>query len=374
MLGRVRLEPVQQQVFGLLVRLRTQRHDYAGAVAIWEEQPERQGAARPESKSQAAFALAHVGRFAEADALAKTALADTDVSPLERAGLLETRGVIAYYMGEMAAGLDYFDTSVAILRATQDPSGPPKLMQVLRLRATTYWAFFRQADAIRDTEEAMRIASELGRGRDYAIAQTYLGVPLTELGEYERAEEALLESREVLRRADAREHLAACEAILGGVYINWQLPGTNARALGHTRASLRISEDVGAPVLISQSSFYVAWAELIAGNAKASENYASRGLSIALGMGQRRFASAIYWIRSLAREELGRITEAVADLDAAVALAEGMGIEGHRLLFLIDRDRLLDDREAVKRHLVAAKPYNLTGFRLLARQRFVESL
>ena len=91
-------------------------------------------------------------------------------------------------------------------------------------------------------------------------------------------------------------------------------------------------------------------------------------------MGQRRFASVTYWTRSLAREELGRITEAVADLDAAVALAEGMGLEGHRLLFLIDRDRLLDDREAVKRHLVAPKPYNYTGFRLPVRQRFIETL
>ncbi len=142
-------------------------------MAAWEEQPERQGAARLESKSRAAFALAHLGKFAEADTLAKMALLRADVSPLERAGLLETRGVIAYYMGDLTAGLDYFDTSVAILRTTQDPNVSPKLMQVLRLRATMYWAFFRQADALRDTEEAMRIAGELGRGRDYAVAQTY---------------------------------------------------------------------------------------------------------------------------------------------------------------------------------------------------------
>lgn len=374
LLSRTRLPDFAQQgVFELLVRLRTERHDYPGAVATWGGQPERQSVARPESKSQAAFALAHLGRFAEADKLVRTSL-QADISFEERAGLLETGGVIAYYTGDMAAGLECFDTSVAILRATQDPNVAPRLMRVLRLRATTYWAFFRQADAIRDTEEAMNIAGELGRGRDYAIAQTYLGIPLTELGEYARAEEALLESREVLRRADAREHLAACEAVLGGVYLNWQLPGMITRALGHTRASLRISEDIGAPVLVSQSSFYVAWAELIAGQAEASESHANRGLAVALELGQRRFASVSYWIRALAREQLGQLADAVADLDAAALLAEGMALEGHRLLFLIDRDRLLDDREAVKRHLIAARPYNVTGFRLPARQQYIETL
>jgi hypothetical protein len=40
-----------------------------------------------------------------------------------------------------------------------------------------------------------------------------------------------LQSREVLIRSDAREHLAACEAILSGVYINWQPPGAADKAL-----------------------------------------------------------------------------------------------------------------------------------------------
>lgn len=280
----------RQQWFEQLVRLRNERNDYRGAVAVWEGDAHRQAASGPASKCAAAFSLLNLGRFAEAEALLQTTLSEDTITLDDRASLLETRALLAYYAGDLRESLALFDASVSCTRKITDSEVASKLMHVLHLRATVYWGFFRQADAIGDLEESMHLATKLGSGRDYAIAQTYLGIPLTELAEYERAEEALLESREVLRRADAREHLTACEAILGGVYLNCPYPDRAPRALSHTRESLRISRELGAPVLESQASLYTAWAELIVGDAQSAYTHASHALTVAQQISQRRVA------------------------------------------------------------------------------------
>jgi tetratricopeptide (TPR) repeat protein len=361
----------QQRWFDVLVTLRTERCDYQGAVTAWESHPDLQAGAHPNTKRDAAFSLVNLGRFGDAGSLLSRTLRDACLAPEARAALLETQAVIAYYEGRTQDSLALLDESIVLLRRVGETASAARLMHALRFRTVVYWAFLRQYDAIRDTEEAMRLAGELGSGRDYAIAQTYLGVPLTELGDYERAEEVLLESRRVLLRSDAREHLAACEAILSGVYLNWQRPDTAPRALRHAYTSLRISQELGAPVLLSQSCFYVAWAELVVGDAEKAYQYASSGLEAAAEVGQSRVVALCLWLRGLALERLGRLDEAIRDLDEAVEMAMTMGLEGHRLIFLVESDRLRNYREAFQRHLLELEPYNVSGYRIPAREDYV---
>lgn len=372
MLRQVQLPTsAQQRWFDMLVTLRTERCDYRGAVTVWEDHPGFQIEAQPHTKRDAAFSLVNLGRFGDAEVLLSRTLQEKDLSEEARAALLDTRAIIAYYEGRAQDSLVFLDESIALLRGVNETAGAIRLIHTLRFRTMVYWAFFRQRDAIRDTEEAMRLASELGSGRDYAIAQAYLGVPLTELGDYERAEEELLESRGVLIRSDAREHLAACEAILAGVYLNWQRPDTDSRALRHAHTSLRISQELGAPVLVSQSSFYVAWAELVVGDAEAAYEHASSGMEVAAKVGQRRVVALCLWLCGLALERLGRLDEAIRDLDQAVETAVVMELDGHRLMLLVELDRLRNDREAFERHLLELEPYNVRGYRIPAREHYI---
>jgi tetratricopeptide (TPR) repeat protein len=363
----------QQHWFDALVALRTERCDYLGAVTAWESHPDLQARAQPRTKRDAAFSFVNIGRFDAAGILLSRTLQQPDLSPDARAALLDTQAMIAYYGGRAQDSLELLDESIALLRGVGEAAAATRLMHALRFRTMVYWAFFRQHDAIRDTEEAMRLAGELGSGRDYAIAQTYLGVPLTELGDYERAEEVLLESRGMLLRSDAREHLAACEAILGGVYLNWGRPDTASRALRHAYASLRISEELGAPVLVSQSSSYVAWAELVVGDAEAAYQYATSGLEAAAAVGQKRVVSHRLWLRELALEQLDRPKEAIHDPDEAVKIVSSLRLDGLRALYIVDRDRLRDDPEAVERHLIELKRYNVGGYRIPAREFYIRN-
>ncbi|MDQ3398277.1 MAG: hypothetical protein M3511_11010, partial [Deinococcota bacterium] len=228
---------------------------------LWQERPELQDTASSAAKRDAAYALMNLGGMEEADALLYRTLEEPSLSVEERASLLEVRASITFHLGNFPDSLRLFDEVIALLRASDNPKIHRQLMYALRFRTQVYWGFCRLREAVRDTEEAMRLASDLGSGRDYAIAQTYLGVSLTELGEYERAEEELFEAREVLERSDAREHFAASEAMLSGLYTNWPTENAAARALRHGHRSLDTTREVGAPVFICLATIYASWAE-----------------------------------------------------------------------------------------------------------------
>ena len=360
--------------FEQLIHLRAERNDYQGVVSAWEAHPDLQGATSPEIKREVGVALVNAGRYSDADTLATKALEKVGLAPEDRAVLLKVRGLVACYTARFLESLTFFDEAITLLRQTDRASALPKLMRALRLRLTAYWALSRQHDAICDTKEAMQLASELGSGRDYAIAQAYLGVPLGELGNYEGAEAALLESREVLRRVDAREHLSSCEAILSGVYLNWQQPDTLPRALPYAHSALHLAEDVGVVTLVNSACFYVSWAELVLGDGEKALAYAERGLYDSRRIGRIRSTALFLWLRGLAQERLGRFQEALSDLDEAVALADDIALDAHKLHFLIDRDRLLDNREAVLQHIDRLERLGVVAFHIPARQRHLEML
>jgi tetratricopeptide (TPR) repeat protein len=218
-----------QMWFDTLLSLRVERCDYQGAVTLWRNTPSLQPDATPSAKRDAAFALVNLAEFTEAATLLDEVLQDSLLNLEMRASLLEVHGSIAFYKCNFMKCLEFLGEAIKLYRQRGEPSH--KLAHALRFRAMVYWGLCQQHESIADTEASMQLASKLGSGRDYAISQAYLGVPLTKLGLFERAEEELLQSREVLIRSDAREHLAACEAILSGVYINWQPPGAADKAL-----------------------------------------------------------------------------------------------------------------------------------------------
>jgi tetratricopeptide (TPR) repeat protein len=363
------LRPIQRW-FDELISLRTERCDYRGAVDLWLSRPELQGTASVSAKRDAATSLMNQGTMAEADALLSRALEDPALSVEERASLLEVRGSLAFYTGKYQDSLCLLDEVIALFRELSGGIIPQRLMYALRFRTMVYWGLCRLREAVRDTEEAMRLASDLGSGRDYAIAQTYLGVSLTELGEYERAEDELLEAREVLLRSDAREHLAACEAMLCGLYFNWPPEGRAAQALRYGHRSLSLTRELGAPMLICQATTYTSYAESAFGSAERALALAQETLDIGTQFGQRRVMGTGYWVRGLALERLGKHEDALRDFAEGERLLEEVGLPGLATYVGLDAARLRDDWESARKHVQRLRELGVVGYTLPARQHF----
>ena len=353
-----------------LVHLRTERTDYGGALELWHSHPELQGIADVATKRDVAFALLKQGSVAEADALLSETLQDPLLSPEERASLLEVRGSIALYTGRYHDSLALLDEAIELLMHLSGSAIARQLTYALRYRTMVYWGLCRLREAVRDTEEMMRLASELGSGRDYAIAQAYLGVSLTELGDYARAEEELLESREVLERSDAQEHLAACEAMLAGVYIYWQPPNAAAQALRHAHRSLAIAREMNAPVVISQALIYAAGAEAMFGTGERALAAAQECIDIATQLGQQRVFATALWTRGLALEKLGENERALADFEEAERIQGELGLIGWATYAGLDAARLRNDWDKARKHVEVLRELGVVGYTLLARQRF----
>jgi tetratricopeptide (TPR) repeat protein len=288
----------------------------------------------------------------------------------ERASLLEVRASITFHLGNFPDSLRLFDEVIALLRASDNPKIHRQLMYALRFRTQVYWGFCRLREAIRDTEEAMRLASDLGSGRDYAIAQTYLGVSLTELGEYERAEEELFEAREVLERSDAREHFAASEAMLSGLYTNWPTENAAARALRHGHRSLDTTREVGAPVFICLATIYASWAESTFGAGERALALAQESFDIATQFGQRRMLGLAHWMRGMALEKLGQLEAALRDFDEGERILQELGLPGWATYVGLDAARLRDDWESARKHVQRLRELGVVGYTLPARRHF----
>lgn len=52
-------------------------------------------------------------------------------------------------------------------------------------------------------------------------------------------------------------------------------------------------------------------------------------------------------------------------------MAVAMGLDGHRLLFLVESDRLRNDCEAFEQHLLELEAYNVCGYRIPAREHYI---
>jgi tetratricopeptide (TPR) repeat protein len=359
-----------QAWFDTLLSLRVERCDYQGAAALWRNNLSLQHNAAPLAKRDAAFALVNLAEFAEAAALLNEVLQDSTLEPKTRSGLLEVHGSLAFYECDFRRCLEFLGEAISLYEQSGEPSH--KLAHALRFRAMVYWGLCQQHLAIADTEASMQLATQLGNGRDYAISQAYLGEPLIKLGLFERAEEELLQSREILIRSDAREHLAACEAMLSGVYINWQPPGAADKALRHAYRSLELSEQLGAPVLITQSQSYVAWAESTFGNGSVALRYANEVVLVSEQTNQRRNIAIGLWLRALALEKLNRIDEAIEAFSLSHVHLGKLNLRGYQSQIALEKARLTGDLIAAKRAIEHLKAVEFRGYSTAARRTFPE--
>jgi DNA-binding CsgD family transcriptional regulator len=114
----------------------------------------------------------------------------------DQRGLAETFDLLAiasYNMGGPITGIAYYQQAIALWRVLDERQGLASSLATMAVRSTNYlnltgvWAAATRDECVRDGEEALAIARQLGWRSAEALALIFLGIGLGPRGEYDRA-------------------------------------------------------------------------------------------------------------------------------------------------------------------------------------------
>jgi len=318
-----------------LITVRGGAGDAASVVRIWREHPELHTQVEPRLAYAVGFSLVVLGQYRDADALAAQALPQAK-GGLERCRLLMVRGLAHTYQRDLSLAESFLDEAVQIARAGELVSWRAAVLHnraILREHQTRY------REMLSDLEEALSLYGECGDSRRYASTQTKLARFLTEQGDYQRAEELLLECRELLSRSDPSPFLVTCECSLSDLYREWQPPHASILAFTHAERALAHALTLDLPAKLMQAKVALAKAAAWLGNPQRGLELAEEALKQARGSEDPENVMLVLPACAQAYESLGRTDAALAALAEAEALAWQLDnpLVAHRTGLELDR-------------------------------------
>jgi len=346
------LPPERQELTWLeaLIEVRVNRYDYAGVWELWEGHPELKGATGVPSYVHVGRALTQLGRFDEARALLDSAM-KPELPPFERAWLESSYGLVLLLEGDFAAAVSHYDTALSLFTTLENSvennaEVTKRRGDAFSLRSLALYRWGRYREAIADLKTYLRLVSEQGRGRAYAEGQVNLGTYLIEVGEFERAEEVLLESRGVLERADNVRWLAGVERALVQLYLDWAPPYGSALALKHAQAAEGYARRAESPTILAQILYFMSRAEATCGRPQRALELVEELQTLANHSGETHLEVVGTWVRGLALEKLGQREAALQNLDEAAKWMKHLGHEPFANRLALEGDRVRNDAAA----------------------------
>ena len=297
-----------------------------------------------------AYALMDRGELGAAMALAERGLATFD-APVDRAGLLEICAAVHHYRGEYAVADELFAGALAAFEAVPD-AAPTSTANVRRNRALNRLFSGAYRETLPDFAAALAAYAAAGDSVRYAQTLVMVSEVHGELGDVASARAALLEALSVFERIEPQPFLMNAYAGLATLYLGERDgdDGRPRRALALARA---YAERASATAAALANPVKVAHADVVMARVLARDGEAARALQLAAraeasadAMGFREIAVHARWARGAALAALGRSAAAAEALRAAAALAaaDGMAVEAHRLE--AERAELEGDDEA----------------------------
>lgn len=330
-----------------LLRLRAAARDFSGVQAVWEAHPALWETPSPEVVCHVGWALLHASDTRRARELV-TRVQPEGLGPEEQADVQLIRAALDHYDGNVgAAAAGYLEASETFRRV----GATEKLMHALRNLANALMVLGRYREARTHLLAALDTANGRGDTGDVCQTQVSLGALLTDMGEYEQAEDLLTEAQETLERMDPGLILSQCHESLFWLYRAWNPPLGPVLALKSAKSALDLAFRLGHRRLITQG-------QAISGAAQASSGESAQGLALlgeALGgarsLGEPERICLILYLYGSALTLAGRTPEAVAAYREAQALAlsNGLSVEAHRTALELARLQALG--AAVAEHL-----------------------
>lgn len=368
------LPPGERQGPGWAARLLILRAlvgDFSGALEVWRDNPALHDVPDPEVLYQASFAHSATGNAKAGLEIAARALELPALTLEQRAKLYSARAGAYYYLSEYPqADADYAEA----LRLARESGLPKPVAHISFNRAYTLGLLGHYAETRSSLEEAIRGYSELGEVKRYAhakvlVAQLYIG-----FAEYERAEEALLESRDLLLRMDPSESLVDCEKTLSRLYWLWRPPYGKVLALKHAYATLEVARKLRSPRNLINGLLPAAHAETWQGRPERGLELAREALEQAEQLGQAWSVVFAKVAMADALEGLGRPEEALRLYREAEAAAAGMRLAVEADTIGLEVDRLTANPQRAAERVARLEALGLRQPVELARRYFPELL
>jgi tetratricopeptide (TPR) repeat protein len=354
-----------QQWWARLIFIKSWAGNPGDAIELWDARPEWHASADPHLIYRITFNLPR-NRNAERIALIERTLEQPNLSTLERARLLSVMAGVDYEEFRPARSVELYTEVIHLAREAGNRSGEAAM---LNNRANALYDLDRYADSKADLEASLRVHAESGSRLGVAHAQQNLAHLLIEFGEYEHAEEMLLEALEVMQRADPNEFLVDCQEKLCTLYLAWQPPHGTIMALKHAQGALRVGQELGLPRAIGKGLVSLASALNANGDHTQALEHAEEAIALSEANGMRNPISA-HVERARALEGLGRHQEALGLFQQAQTSARDNEPQITLQQIGLEIDHLTDNSERAKERLAWFEAHGLIHDANLVRRYF----
>jgi tetratricopeptide (TPR) repeat protein len=294
------------------------------------------------------YSLKSLTRFNEAIQLAGQILARSDLSPWQRARVLN-RKANAY--GESNRFVQALELTEQVLELLEH-HGLPGREVILYDRALFRKQLGDYRLAAQVLEAALVLSLEVGRTSNEMMIRGFLGSMHCEFGEYARAEEFLLEAFEYQVHHPSNMYL--CDTInnLIELYNAWHdRPSSGLLAQKYARLSLEYADAIGMPAYLAGSRAYAGFVELEYGSPERALELAHEALACRVE-GELFFGRWLpTWLEAKARSRLGDHARAQELLEQVVPALEQMGRSFEANQAGLDLDRLRNDPESARGRL-----------------------
>jgi DNA-binding SARP family transcriptional activator/TPR repeat protein len=319
--------------------------DLSGIIDYWRNEFGSSSDLSPDALVHVMQSLLLLDRCDDAIRLADDVLARSDLSPWQRARVLNRKCNAYSQTNRSMQALELTQQVLELLTS----HGFPGRDIIVRDRAMyqTHLGDYRAART--DYEEALQLARAVGRTQNEMGIRYALGQLHGEFGEYALAEECLLEAFDFLVRHPVGEALCDTVNALIELYIAWrERPSSGLLAQKYVRLSLEYARVTGFPAYLAASRTFAGFVELEYGSP-------TRALELALEaqafqVKDHQFFGRWFptWLEAKAQINLGDQTQALLLLERAIVGFEQIGRVVHVNLAGLDLDRLRNDVESAR--------------------------
>jgi tetratricopeptide (TPR) repeat protein len=322
--------------------------DFVNAVALWQNELGSSSELDPDVLVHVIWALKSLTRFDDAIELADRVLSRSDLSPWQRARVLNRQSSAYGESSRYALALELVNQVLALLEL----HGFSVRDMILFDRALYRKQLGDYRAAARDLEEALVLALEVGRTPHEMLIRSFLGSMNCEFGEYALAEEFLLEAFEYQVQHPVSMYLCDTVHNLIELYLAWRdRPSSGLLAQKYARLSLESADALHIPAYLAASRAYAGFVELEHGSTE-------RALALALEAQAFQVPGDLFfgrwfptWLEAKAQAKLGEHDQAIALLEQTVITFENIGRVFEANQAGLDLDRLRNSLESARGRL-----------------------
>ena len=349
-----------------ILRLRGLTDSVTGTLELLNSHPGVLEHCDAKTLHRAARVLSHTGTFTEIERLVEQGLARSSTTE-ERIFYLKSAAIIAYQRADFARFERIESEILGLARAIGNLRW---VDAALFNRALALDGLGRQHERLEMLEEAMRVCIELGDITALAIAQVSFAGALHSFGEYERAEQVLLEARAVFVTLDPTGHAIDCESGLVALYLDWPRQYAPMLALKYARSAQDLAQSMDTRRYHLEVDCLLARALHANNQPLEALEHSSRAVKLAQTLDLPTSKFDALWANGLMLWANGQPAPALEFLTQAQAVAEGYDDHAAAQRVGLDIDRFTNNLESAKDRLAWFEQRQLNNFCNLTRRSF----